>query len=82
MTKRSVNSKLLRNLVRTSDLGRSIEDVADALGVSKGLLDQLFNGTYKPQLKERTRYLIYSGLNVSETELFPLLEQGDGEVAS
>lgn len=82
MKLRTVNHNLLKKLVSTSGYGRTNQKVAEALGVSKTLLESLMNGRYKPQVKERTRALICDGLNISEDELFPVVSATESKSAS
>lgn len=79
---RQVNRALLRRLIRMYGAKGTITEAAKDFGVSRTLLEKLLMGTYKPQVKERTRALICDGLNVSEDELFPVVSATESKSAS
>lgn len=76
-----MNVKLLKETIKRRD-ETSLKKVADAIEVSEPLLRKLLKGQYKFDLKDRTRYLIATGLGLSEDELFPVVSATESKSAS
>lgn len=70
---RTVNTSLLRRLVRSYGKKGTVIEAAEGIDVSKTLIEQLLSNSYKPTLKEKTRRKICKGFDVDEDQLFPFI---------